>query len=206
MSSYLNALKRSLFRSAVEEPKTQSTPVAPAELTEKWIYIHDESSSTCDDEVINLNDTTFNSESGFISEDKALEMAEEIRKTREQWLKKQQKLLANQRSASVSKSVRSNKLKAKSRPTRCGPSLSSEEGLPAGASQAPNSPAIQDPETEDQAHQSSSDEKVCGRGAKSVKSMGKVRSKRVKLQTKFRPYSVSVRAKTLNQPAAKGMC
>lgn len=205
MSSYLNALKRSLFRSSVEEPREPAAPVDPTTLSEKWIYIHDESSSTCDDEVINLNDTTFNSDS-LISQDKALEMAEEIRKTRELWLKKQHKLLAGQRAVGASKGVRSHKLKSqgKSRRSRNSPSASSDQSEPLNPNA--NAAALQNPGSSEEAPQSGSDEKACGQDLRSLKSVGKVRSKRAKLQSKFRPYSVSVRAKTLNQPAAKGMC
>lgn len=204
MSSYLNALKKSLFRLSVEEPREPATPVDPSTLSEKWIYIHDESSSTCDDEVINLHDTTFNSDS-FISQDKAQEMAEEIRKTRALWLKKQQKLLAGQRVAGASKSVRSSKLKKR---TRNGNSASESISACEPTAHNASNPALDNPSSPESSEspQSGSDEKACGRDLKSLKNAGKVRSKRAKLQTKFRPYNVSVRAKTLNQPAAKGMC
>lgn len=195
MNSYLSVLKKTLF--SISEPSSR-TPTTQNEtaLKENWIYISSECNSTTG-EVINLNDTFENTTTTNDPSDNLNEMAEEIKKNRELWLKKRISASASQRyNGSMTRNIKRTKLKVHTR-KRTAVSQSKDEVCHETASLA--SETSQD-ESQKEETVNAQVEKRNFNNSPATKLKA---SKRSKLQCNYKPSS---RVRTLNQPAAKGMC
>lgn len=204
MNSYLSVLKKTLF--SISEPSTHTpTTENKKALKENWIYISSECNSTTG-EVINLNETFENNGTTTDPCDQANlnEMAEEIRKNRELWLKKRISASASQRySGSSTRNIKKTKLKVHTRKRNANSSSPAKDenncetaSLASEGSNASQALSESHSQKEEEAEKA---EKRTFNASPKLKA-----SKRSKLQCKFKPYSRAVR--TLNQPAAKGMC
>lgn len=214
MNSYLSVLKKTLFSLTDSEPKTSQPPTPTHALKENWIYIHSEENSTTD-EVINLNDTFVSNHLNDLSDEearlaleKAAELAEEIRRNREVWLKKRiSGAQKNQKYLSGSTSnISRNKLKLKLK----SPAQLSRKRT-AGHPLTPVSDDEAPVKSHSQALENCSDEKATSEQNGNVSSTRfspspKTKAKRSKLQKKHLGRASSQRVRILNQPAAKGMC
>ena len=215
MSSYLNILKKSLFSLSNSDPApAPSQPKEnPASLKSDWIYIHSEQHSTTD-ELINLNDTfengngtgnlELNNEDSNKQYKISEEMAEEIRRNREQWLKKRSSSTLKY-SGAATRNIKRTKLKANAR-KRSSNSVNSN-GKSANCdstSLSSDSSTLTIKDTEENGCSNSEEKQVVSQ--KAFSQSQKLKSvKRSKLQGKYKPYS-RVSSRNLQQPAAKGMC
>lgn len=187
MNSYLSVLKRTLF--SISEPSAPPTTENAKALKENWIYIHSEENSTTD-EVINLNETFESGASQNIVQDPSHEMAEEIKRNRELWLKKRSSASQKWTGSSTS-NIKRTKLKPRTR------KRSPTQELPAN----PEDSSSQS-DTNSVTEEKASDKSKTSSAAFTVSP--KLRSaKRSKMQTKHNQKRV---VRTLQQPAAKGMC
>jgi len=190
MTSYLNVLKRTLF--SISEPSIPNPPTTEnvKALKENWIYIHSEENSTTD-EVINLNETFDSTNNAQHTLNDHNEMAEEIKRNRELWLKK--RISASQKwTGSLTSNIKRTKLKPR---TRKRPTLNVE---PITSSQE---------DTSSETASINNEEKAADKGKNngSFSVSPKLRSaKRSKLQSKHQKRVRNFA--TLQQPAAKGMC
>lgn len=212
MNSYLSVLKRTLF--SISEPSAPPTTSENAKaLKENWIYIHSETNSTTD-EVINLNETFDKITNGDQQNTLKIndEMAEEIRRNRELWLKKRLSSINGKYGSSTS-NIKRTKLNINKNQNRKRNSNSAS---------STNSNSILNPELLKIAKLCDDDDDISITSSTSTNNQEKTESsedkrknystnhspklkmtKRSKLQGKHKPYT---RVRTLNQPAAKGMC
>lgn len=211
MNSYLSVLKRTLF--SLSEPTAPPTTSENAKaLKENWIYIHSETNSTTD-EVINLNETFDKIANGDLNNSISKindELAEEIRRNREMWLKKRISS-SGKYGGSATSNIKRTKLNINKNRKRTSNSASSNSNLnlnPELQNQTKNcdntslaSDQLSVGSNQEKTETSEDKKKVF---ANSTNHSPKLKmAKRSKLQGKHKPYS---RVRTLNQPAAKGMC